>query len=132
MSKSSTTKVPITNDDPKRNLHIAGLVIRPGETRHVPAHYTAQVAPESGGSAAVPNTTNPLQQLAGENAATVIATLTTLSDAQLIDLAKAENDKAKPRVTVVEAITAEQLARAKALEANNVNTGQPLNQGPAQ
>lgn len=114
MPKKTDTRIPVTNNDPSRNMHVGGIVIRPGETRHIAAHLVPSELPKGATSEAAvpePTTKNPVHDMLNQPIATIVATLSTLSEEQLTELDALETE-AKNRIGVHEAITAERLRRA--------------------
>ncbi len=108
---------PYTNTKPHA-VHIGGKRIEPGETRLV------DMAPISGKAAdieAPDEADDPLvyvRDLADDNVSAIKNAVPHLSDEELAELQRLEAERDKPRVSVSELLTAEQLKRAAASESD--------------
>jgi hypothetical protein len=102
-------KIPYTNDKP-HTVYVGPVSIPPGGTRMVDQSH---LNPEP----AAAQTTTPPPDVVGDllkrKAGEVIAALAELDAATLVAAEEAERAAAKPRTSVLEAITAEKLRRAE-------------------
>jgi hypothetical protein len=104
-------QIPVTNHG-KANLHIAGIVIRPGSTRMVDArNVPPEYAPPFEPAPAEEPPADPVLALLDHKTADIADALPGLDDDALARLAAAEQ-AGKTRKGVIEAIAAEQLRRA--------------------
>lgn len=102
-------KIPYTNDKP-HTVYVGPVSIPPGGTRMVdPSHLN----PEPVAAEAAQPTPDLVGDLLKRKAAEVIAALPELDAATLVAAEDAERAAAKPRTSVLEAITAEKLRRAE-------------------
>lgn len=102
-------KIPYTNDL-AHTVHVGPVAIGPGQTRMVDPGWLNP--PGAAPSEAQPPP-SPLAELDGKKAPEVIAALPGLSDEALGQLEAQERAAAKPRSTVLEAITAEKIRRSQ-------------------
>lgn len=112
-------EIPVHNDT-EHNMHVAGSVIRPGETKIFPAHDVPEKFREAAGVAPVdekPPVENPIEDLAKGKVVEIVAALPALSDDALDQLEAIEGEGQK-RKGVIEGIAADRLRRAAAAAAD--------------
>lgn len=107
--------IPIENTGTSP-LHVAGLVILPGETRLlnkalVPPHLRLEVAAEL-----IPAIIDVAADVSGKKVAEIRTAIPNLTDDDLARLEALEATTGKQRVGVIEAITKERLRRAGLIE----------------
>jgi len=104
-------QIPIENKG-KGPMFVGGVMIPAGETRHfdeqdVPPEYRQAPAP-----AVADEPQDPLTALLAGNVATVVNGFALLADGELVALGEMEQQAAKPRKSLLEAVEVELLRRA--------------------
>jgi len=104
--------VPVKNNT-AMTMHVAGVLIAPGETRHLPrVHVPANLLPRTT-PAAVPAPSDPVLELLDDSVKDIVGRLPELDDEQLAAVKAAEVD-GKTRKSLMDAIAQEELRRANA------------------
>jgi len=105
-------EIPVHNDT-KHNMHVAGAVIRPGETRLFPEHDVPEkYLPEAKAAEEEKKPeADPIAEIAKGTVAAVLMTLPSLDEEALGKVEAAENEGQK-RKGVLEGIAGERLRRA--------------------
>ena len=112
---------PYTNTKPHA-VHIGGKRIEPGETRLVDMAATSGKAAEIADPAEADDPLAYVRDLADDNVSAIKNAVPHLSDEELVELQRLEAERDKPRVSVSELITAEQLKRAADDQAKKTDT----------